>query len=110
MALKVNYCGLADKAPIEYELNICRHIAKANPLHEGFPYVRTMSDSFETASVNGTHTCFVFEPMRESLWLLRSRLENRKFPLSLLKGYVELLLKGLDYLHSECHIVHSSRF
>lgn len=109
VALKVNHSGFADKEASEHELNISRHLAKANPLHEGFPYVRTVLDSFEAESLNGMHTCLIFELMREPLWLFQNRLKNRKFTLPLLKLYVELLLKGLDYLHSECHIIHTGR-
>lgn len=107
MVLKVNSCGFANKEAAEHELNISQHLAKTNPSHEGFLFVRTTIDNFELASLHGTHTCLVFEPMREPLWLFQKRCENCKFPLRLLKGYMEFLLKGLDYLHSECHIIHT---
>lgn len=107
VVLKVKNCGFADKEAAEHELNISQHLAKTNPSHEGFLFVRTTIDNFELASLHGTHTCLVFEPMREPLWLFLKRCENHKFPLPLLKGYMEFLLKGLDYLHSECRIIHT---
>lgn len=49
--------------------------------------------------------------MREPLWLFRRRVagEDRVIrPLMpLIKTYLQILLEGLDYLHSECHIIHT---
>ncbi|KAI9681153.1 MAG: hypothetical protein M1817_002435 [Caeruleum heppii] len=107
MVLKVNNCDAADNEEAEHELNISRHLAKTNPSHGGFPYIRTVVENFEAEGPNGTHVCLVYEPMREPLWLFQQRCKNRKFPLALLKGYLELLLKGLDYAHVECHVIHT---
>ena len=49
----------------------------------------------------------VYEPMREPLWLFQRRWENDKLPVALLKVYLRFILRGLDYLHSECHIIHT---
>lgn len=83
---------------------------KKNPSHEGFPYVRTVLDSFEAMGPGGRHICLVYEPMREPLWLFQRRWENGKLPPSLLKVYLKFLLRGLNYLHSECHIIHTGGF
>jgi len=48
--------------------------------------------------------------MREPLWLFQRRWENGKLPPSLLKVYLKFLLRGLNYLHSECHIIHTGGF
>lgn len=66
-----------------------------------------MVDSFDVAGPNGTHFCLVFEPMRETLSLFQSRLKQKRFTLELMKIYVVCLLNGLDYLHSECRVVHA---
>lgn len=47
--------------------------------------------------------------MREPIWLLERRCRNGRFSSSLIRAYPRLLLTGLDYLHSECHIVHTGR-
>lgn len=57
---------------------------------------------------DGTHICLVYEPMRESLRLFRRHFTDSRFPLPLLKGYLQILLMGLDYLHSECQIIQVS--
>ncbi|MCJ1247543.1 hypothetical protein MMC30_004757 [Trapelia coarctata] len=91
VVLKVNNCDFPDKESAEHELNISRYIATANPLHKGFSIVRTIIDHFEAVSLDGTHR----------------RFKDGKLPLVLLKAYLKILLPGLDYLHSECHIVHT---
>ena len=78
-----------------------------NPSHEGFEFVRPMLDHFEVTGPDGTHSCLVYEPMRELLWQFQQRLPDNRIPPGLLKVYVEFLLQGLDYLHSECHVIHT---
>lgn len=52
----------------------------------------------------------VFEPLREPLWLLGKHLGSNGVPPAVLKPFLRLLLQGLDFLHSECHIIHTGRF
>ncbi|KAH8723985.1 CMGC protein kinase [Phaeosphaeriaceae sp. PMI808] len=107
VALKINNCDFVDKEAAQHELQISEILASTNPLHEGFPYVRTPLDSFEMKGPDGSHVCLVYEPMREPLWLFQRRCRDGKLPLALLKVYLTFLLRGLDYLHSECHVVHT---
>ena len=57
----------------------------------------------------GDHTCLVFEPLREPLWLLNERFVGKTIPSAILKIMVEMLLRGLDYLHTECKIIHTGK-
>lgn len=106
MSVKITSSDCVDEDTTKHELIITQHLMR-NPSHEGFPYVRTMIDSFEVTGLEGVHLCLVYEPMREPLWLFQRRWENRKLPPALLKVYMRFLLRGLDYLHSECHIIHT---
>ena len=90
-----------------HELKVETLLKQKNPSHEGHGYVRTLIDSFEEVGPDGTHLCLVYDPLREPLWLFQQRCRDRKFPLGLLKGYLQLILKGLDYLHSECRVIHT---
>ncbi|KKZ65630.1 hypothetical protein EMCG_08537 [[Emmonsia] crescens] len=83
------------------------HIAKANPSHRGRPIFRTSSECFEVTSSGGKHLCLAYEPMREPIWLFQRRFKNGTIPLPLVKTYILLLLAGLDYLHTECKVVHT---
>lgn len=65
MVLKVQGCNYAPE-DVEHELRILKHIAGANPSHEGSNFVRTIVDSFDVpGSEQGKrHVVMVFEPMR----------------------------------------------
>ena len=109
MTLKITASDGVDEDAAKHERKISRHL-KANPSHGGFIFVRTLLDSFEATGPDGTHSCLIYEPMREPLWLFRERWENGKFPSAILKVYLRFLLQGLDYLHSDCHIIHTGEF
>jgi serine/threonine-protein kinase SRPK3 len=51
--------------------------------------------------------CLVYEPMREPIWMLQRRFDDGQYSSDLLKLTLQYLLSGLDYLHSECHIIHT---
>lgn len=108
--MKVGNCDYQDPNAACHEARIERLIAQANPRHDGRNYVRTFVKSFQESSPNGSHICLGYEPMREPLWLFQRRCRNQRFPLGLLKGYLKLILKGLDYLHSECKIIHTGKY
>lgn len=58
----------------------------------------------------GRHECLAYEPMREPFWLFQRRFKDQRIPLRLVKAYILILLAGLDYLHSECKVVHTGKF
>ncbi|RMZ74918.1 hypothetical protein DV736_g6715, partial [Chaetothyriales sp. CBS 134916] len=90
-----------------HEAKIYEHINKTESNHPGRKYVRKCIDTFECEGPNGMHKCLVHPPLWKSIWsLLRSGDEHR-LPEPLLKTVVGCLLRALDYLHSECHLVHT---
>ena len=105
--LKFCTSDYVSKEATQHELEVCKRLCSANPSHAGLPYVQILIESFEVTGSNGTHLCLVFEPMRETLLLFQSRLKNKIFTLELMKMYLVCLLNGLDYLHSECRVVHA---
>ncbi|EZF75074.1 CMGC/SRPK protein kinase [Trichophyton soudanense CBS 452.61] len=107
LALKVGNSDFKDAEQAAHEFNIERHIGSMSDRHNGRNYLRTFVEQFEENGPNGMHMCLAYEPMREPLWLFQSRLRNKRFHLGLLKGYIKLLLKGLDYLHTECNVIHT---
>ncbi|XMA15014.1 hypothetical protein WAI453_007805 [Rhynchosporium graminicola] len=106
VTVKVTASDCVDDDAAKHERILTQHLMK-NPSHDGFSFVRTMLDSFEAPGQDGPHLCLVYEPMREPLWLFQRRWEDGKLPPALLKVYLRFLLRGLDYLHSECHIIHT---
>ncbi|RAH55947.1 kinase domain-containing protein [Aspergillus piperis CBS 112811] len=103
---KIGTCNYAEGHE-SHELNMEKCIRDANPNHLGHSILRTFIDSFEEKSPNGTHICLAYEPLREPLTLLQGRFINETFPLDIFKAYMKFLLLGLDYLHSECKIIHT---
>ena len=68
-----------------------------------------MFDNFEIAGPHGTHTCLVFEPLRETLSLFQSRMVGKQLPLDVVKWYLVSILTGLNYIHTECQLVHAGK-
>lgn len=92
-----------------HERELEEHISTADPSHRGRSLMRTLLDFFEIKGPEGSHSCLVYPPMRETLSMYQQRFDNRKMPLPLVKTYIRALLTGLDYLHKECRTVHTGR-
>ncbi|KAK2800039.1 hypothetical protein FQN50_008278 [Emmonsiellopsis sp. PD_5] len=102
--LKINNAGSHEA---DHERGIEEHIAQRNQSHRGYEIIRTCKTSFEVAGPEGAHLCLAYEPMREPLWLFQRRFTDQRLPLPIMKSYLLMLLAGLDYLHSECRVVHT---
>lgn len=107
--LKFCKCGYVNKEAAQHELEINKRLSSGNPSIEVIPYIQLMNGSFEVVGPNGTHFCLVFDPMRETLTLFQSRLKRKRLSLEVMKMYLVCLLKALDYIHTECRIVHTGR-
>ena len=107
VVLKFCTCDYVNRDAAQHEVEVYKHLSVSNPSHSGLPYIQSMVESFEVTGPNGTHFCLVFQPMRGNLSLFQSRLKKQRLTLELLKMYLVCLLHGLDYLHSECHVVHA---
>lgn len=89
------------------EVGYMKLISSANPSHEGLSYIRTLIDVFDLQGEGVTHTCLVFEPMRETLYQFQRRLPRQRLGLPISKAYVFCLLHALDYFHTECRLIHT---
>lgn len=89
------------------EIRWMKLISKANPSHEGLSHIRTPIDVFDLQGECGTHNCLVFEPMRETLSQFQQRLPRQRLGPPLFKAYMFCLLQALDYLHTECRLIHT---
>ncbi|PWY94164.1 kinase-like protein [Aspergillus sclerotioniger CBS 115572] len=114
--LREKYVALKINASVHYsrenaaqaELDIMKHISEVNPQHKGWCLIRYPLDSFSLELAGSTrHTCVVFEPLREPLWLFRRRFMGNVIPSGLLKMLLQMILHGLGYLHSECQVIHT---
>lgn len=89
------------------ELAILERISDTNAQNPGSAFVRKLLDSFTVRGPNAEHQCTVFEALREPLWLYRRRFVGNVIPPNVLKILLQMILEGLDYLHSECHVIHT---
>ncbi|EAW09766.1 protein kinase domain protein [Aspergillus clavatus NRRL 1] len=107
VTLKITNCGKEEQRSANEEVEMSRYISQLQSDHEGRKYVRLVRESFSIRGALGEHFCLVFEPLREPLWLLGKHLGSNGVPPAVLKPFLKLLLQGLDFLHSECHIIHT---
>ncbi|KAK0111633.1 hypothetical protein ONS95_001978 [Cadophora gregata] len=90
------------------EFNNYRKISSANPSHRGFTLVRTALDTLSIPRVGGDHNCLVQQPMWGNLLdLLHGDLVNNGLPERTLKIALKDVLAALDYLHTECQLIHT---
>lgn len=109
VALKISACFERDWKSANDELEMSQHITKKQSKHEGRSYVRLIQESFTIPGPHGKHLGMVFEPLREPLWLLGRHLGSIGLPPTILKAFLKPVLRSLDFLHSECHIIHTGK-
>ncbi|PLB47705.1 kinase domain protein [Aspergillus steynii IBT 23096] len=107
VTLKITNCGKEEQRSASEEVEMSRYMSQLQSNHEGRAYVRLVRESFCNQGAQGEHLCLVFEPLREPLWLLGKHLGSNGVPPAVLKPFLRLLLQGLDFLHSECQIIHT---
>jgi len=97
-----------------YELDITKHISSANHRHSarGRGALATATKAYMIQSPHGREFLALgFEPMREPLWIFRRRITHKDRvtleALPLIKVYLQILLEGLDYMHSQAHVIHT---
>ena len=66
-----------------------------------------MADKFKLKGPGGQHTCIVYDVLRESLVVCMEKFRGGLFSSDNLRILLPALLKGLDYMHSECRVVHT---
>ncbi|PYI03624.1 kinase-like protein [Aspergillus sclerotiicarbonarius CBS 121057] len=108
VALKINASAHHSREnAAQAELDILRHISEVNPRHKGWGFIRRPLDSFTIEHGLSKHLSLVFEPLREPLWIYRERFIGDVIPSDVLKILLQMILHGLDYLHSECQVIHT---
>lgn len=108
VAIKINASSrLYRENAAETELSILEKISRANSQHKGWLFVRKVLDFFTIDGVSKKHVCLVLEPLREPLWIYRRRYVGGVIPSDILKLILQMILHGLDYLHSECQVIHT---
>ncbi|KAL2368302.1 hypothetical protein RJZ57_007319, partial [Blastomyces gilchristii] len=89
------------------EFQIYKYLKQGNPSHPGYVHVRKALDVFTIPRPGGGHHCLVQKPMWESFKDLLYRNPNHRFTEDLLRVGLMQVFLALDYLHTECKLVHT---
>ena len=82
----------------------------ASPLHHGFKHVIHLLHEFTFESFAGKHICFVTDVLSYSVASFQRELGDPRLTLEFILRLTKDILKGLEYLHDECKVVHSGMF
>ena len=92
---------------------ISEKLATANAEHPGYNHVRFSFDSFKLKGYrhgverHPEHLCVVYDVLREPIDVCMQKWPKRRFNGAKLRILLPSLLKGLDYMHTECRVVHT---
>jgi hypothetical protein len=92
---------------LDDELKIYKRIEVAPRKHPGRKYVRSLLDSFEINGPEDKHRCLVHPPLWESILDFLSCNPVQRLPTPVLAVTLHRLFLALDYLHTECKIIHT---
>ncbi|RAK85207.1 kinase-like protein [Aspergillus costaricaensis CBS 115574] len=105
VVLKVYVTG--QNRDLERELDIYKHINSVEAQHPGRNFIRRLLDHFYLQGPHGCHACLVHEPLGMTADFLVTMAPRNERTLDFMKPAIRQLLVALDFLHSECHIIHT---
>lgn len=89
------------------EIQLLQRVTNSSESHPGRSHVVGLVDDFRHIGPNGSHVCMVFEVLGENLLGLIKRYQHRGVPTHIVRQIAKQVLLGLDYLHTECRIIHT---
>lgn len=109
LKLFINAAAMGDE--LDHEISIYRQISNtpANE-HPGRAAVRQLLDSFDVAGPDGSHRCLVHPPLWESLLTFQNRNPVRRLPKPIMALSLYRVFLALDFLHTECRLIHTGKF
>lgn len=70
-------------------------------------YLAMLHDSFFHTGPNGRHMCMVFSMLGVNLLSVIKAFNYRGIPIEVVKKMIQGVVKGLDFLHRRCQIIHT---
>lgn len=92
---------------LDDEIKIYKRMETGSKTHPGRDAVRSLLDSFDVDGSEDKHRCLVHPPLWESVLTFLHRNPVRRLPSPVLAFVLQRLFLALDYLHTECRIVHT---
>ncbi|KAG4428245.1 hypothetical protein IFR05_016273 [Cadophora sp. M221] len=93
--------------PPKAEFENYQRLGQGNRSHPGYKFVREALELIKIPRPGGEHACLVQKPMWESMESLRDQLPDGVLSEELLRCTLRLLFLALDYMHTECNLVHT---
>ncbi|KAG6126970.1 hypothetical protein E4U28_000283 [Claviceps purpurea] len=87
-------------------LNKIRDVSRESS-HEGRKHVLPLNEQFNHRGPNGDHVCLTFDVLGYNLYHKSVKYKDQRLPVKAAKEIIRQLLKGLDFLHRECGIIHT---
>lgn len=91
------------------ELDIYKRLEKGSKSHPGRGSIRSLLDVFDIDGPQGQHRCLVHPPLWESIATFLQRNPVGRLPKPVLAVMLQRLFLALDYLHTECHVIHTGK-
>jgi hypothetical protein len=92
---------------LDDELKMYQRMERGSRTHPGRKAVRSLLDSFEVDGPDEKHRCLVHPPLWESVLTFLHRNPVRRLPKPVLAFVLRRLFLALDFLHTECQIIHT---
>ncbi|KAF4468070.1 CMGC SRPK kinase [Fusarium albosuccineum] len=89
------------------ELDVYKRMETASKSHPGRDAIRPLLDSFNLDGPDGQHQCLVHTAMWDTLLDFLHRNPIRRLPSPVLAFTLKRLFLALDFLHTECNIIHT---
>nr|KAK5440830.1 hypothetical protein LTR18_007434 [Exophiala xenobiotica] len=106
VTIKINVNTLSEDF-LKGRREIAQKLFSANPDHPGYNHIRFMRDTFKIKNRQGEHLCIVYDVLREPIDACMEKFPGRRFNSEKLRKLLPALLQGLDYLHTQCGVVHT---
>lgn len=95
---------------LDDELKMYKRMEIGSRNHPGCSAVRSLLDSFDVKGPDGQHRCLVHPPLWESVLTFLHRNPVRRLPTPVLAFILQRLFLALDFLHTECQIIHTGKY
>jgi len=92
---------------LDDELEMYKRIDRGSKTHSGHSAVRSLLDSFDVDGPEDKHRCLVHPPLWESVLTFLHRNPVRRLPMPVLAFALKRVFLALDYLHTECQVIHA---
>ncbi|GAA6223543.1 SRSF protein kinase 3-like [Lates japonicus] len=107
IAVKVLKSGAGFTQAGQDELSLLRCASGPTSRHPSSQRIVQLLDEFKLAGVNGVHMCLVLELLGPDLRSWQLCFGNPGLPRLWVKQILTQVLQGLDYLHTQCKIIHT---